>query len=97
MTKPYKHLSYEQRRQIYILKESGNSIPEIAKILRVDKPTIYRELNRNSGKNGCQPQEAERNAQSKRHKISAYKMTEEMVVIILTSALFFVTTCVLTN
>ena len=82
MTKSYKHLTYEQRCQIYILKESENSVPEIAQILGVDKSTIYRELNRNSGKNGYQPQEAERNTKGRRHKISAYKMTEEMITII---------------
>ncbi len=42
------HLSYEQRYTIDILLQAGESKPSIAKKLKVDKTTIYRELKRNS-------------------------------------------------
>lgn len=41
------HLSYEQRYTIDILLQAGESKPSIAKKLKVDKTTIYRELARN--------------------------------------------------
>ncbi|MBI5274113.1 MAG: helix-turn-helix domain-containing protein [Chlamydiales bacterium] len=47
MAKGYRHLTYEQRCQIYILKESKNSPAKIARILKVDRSTIHRELKHN--------------------------------------------------
>ncbi|MBI5274597.1 MAG: helix-turn-helix domain-containing protein [Chlamydiales bacterium] len=45
MAKGYRHLTYKQRCQIYILKESKNSPAKIARVLKVDRSTIHRELN----------------------------------------------------
>lgn len=47
-----KHLTKEQRYQIKAYLNCGKSKDFIAKSLKVDKSTIYRELNRNSTKRG---------------------------------------------
>jgi len=52
MPKPYKHLIYEQRCQIYALKQQDFSQDKIASDLGVKQCTISRELTRNSGKRG---------------------------------------------
>ena len=47
-----KHLTKEQRYQIKASLNCGKSKDFIAKILKVDKTTIYREINRNSKRQG---------------------------------------------
>ena len=49
MPKGYHHLTYEKRCQLQVLKESGNSIIEIAQALGIHRSVIYQELGRNSG------------------------------------------------
>ena len=53
MPKGFKHLTYEQRCQIYTLNERGDSFNQIAKAINVDPTTVGREINRNSGRRGC--------------------------------------------
>ncbi len=49
MPKGYHHLTYEQRCQIYTLKETSNkSSTEIAKIIGVHRSSVIREIKRNS-------------------------------------------------
>jgi IS30 family transposase len=43
----YKHLSQEERYQIYILMSAGNSQQQIAELLGRHKSTISREIARN--------------------------------------------------
>jgi len=54
----YTQLTQEQRYQIYALKKAGLNQTEIAVIVGVNKGTISRELNRNSGLRGYRPQQA---------------------------------------
>ena len=50
MPKSYRHLTYEERCQIEALKKSEISVALIAEQLGRNRATIYREVNRNSGK-----------------------------------------------
>ena len=52
MQKAYKHLTYEQRCQIYALKQQDFSQTAIGKAIGVSQGTISREFSRNSGKRG---------------------------------------------
>ena len=49
MPEGYHHLTYEERCQIYALLQSGLSQAAIARQLGVDRSTIKRELDRNTG------------------------------------------------
>ncbi len=53
----YRHLQYEERCQIQILRRQGLSVSEIARQLRRDKSTVSRDVRRNSGQAGyrCKP------------------------------------------
>jgi len=44
------HLTKEQRYTIFVMKNRGDSTPETAKIIGVNKTTVYRELERNCDK-----------------------------------------------
>lgn len=57
--KHYKHLTQEQRYQISSLLKTGISQNEISRIVGVNKSTISRELNRNTGKRGYRPKQAQ--------------------------------------
>lgn len=81
MPKGYHQLTYEQRCQIYTLKERGDARIEIAKALGVHRSTISRELKRNTGQRGYRYKQAhekflKRKTQSPR---SNQKMTPELI------------------
>ena len=82
MPKSYRHLAYEQRRQIYILKERGDSLAMIARSLCVHRSTITRELKRNRDPLGYQYELAHQKAQDRRKKSHCRKMTPEMILIV---------------
>ena len=65
---PYKQLTQEERYQIYALKQAGHNQVEIAEVLERDKSTIYRELQRNTGKCGYRPRQAHMKAIERREK-----------------------------
>lgn len=67
----YKQLTEEQRYQIYGLLTAGKSPSAIALELEVHKSTITRELQRNSGKRGYRPKQA--NELSNMRRTNAYK------------------------
>ena len=48
MSKFYNHLSLDERRKIYFLREEKISVNEIAKRLGRHRSTIFRELQRNT-------------------------------------------------
>ncbi len=48
MLKGSRYLNYEQRCQIYTLKQRGDSINCIGKAIKVSKSTVYQELKSNS-------------------------------------------------
>jgi IS30 family transposase len=60
------HLTFEERRLLYVLKKKGKSPPEIAELMGRHRSTIYRELDRNAGQRGYRPQQAQRLADERR-------------------------------
>lgn len=79
--KKYKHLTLEQRYQIYASKKSGWTNSAIADELGVHKSNIGRELKRNLSGRGYRPQHADKLAVSRQKekvqvKISAETWTE---------------------
>ncbi len=59
MTMGYKQLTYDQRCQIYALKEIEASQTDIAKIRGFNQATISRELKRNQGERGYRYKKAQ--------------------------------------
>ena len=82
--KGYRHLTYEERCQIYALKKSGIPSSVIALDLGVHKSTINRELLRNSGDKGYRYKQAQRLSDEKRRQASCAptKMTDECIATI---------------
>lgn len=66
--KPYRHLSHEQRSQIYALKKRGISHRAIAKELGVHPRTIDREVKRNTGGCGYRYEQAHQKCLTRRHQ-----------------------------
>jgi transposase, IS30 family len=84
MAKGYRHLTYEDRCQIYALKKSGMSHADIAHQLDVDKSTITREIRRNSGDRGYRYKQAHQLSEDRRHQASSApsKMTPGCISLI---------------
>jgi IS30 family transposase len=84
MAKGYRHLTYEDRCQIFALMKSGMSYADIARQLNVDKGTISREIRRNSGDGGYIYQQAHDLSEDRRHEASSTpsKMTPEVIELI---------------
>lgn len=81
MPKHYNHLTYEQRCQIYALKQRHFSQSEIASDLGVRQCTISRELARNTGKRGYRFKQANDFAKERSiiHKSKKRVMTKILV------------------
>ena len=71
MPKSYCHLTYEERCQIEALKKSGLSVVLIAEQLGRHRATIYREINRNSGKRGYCHKQAQEKTKTRRRAASS--------------------------
>ncbi len=82
MTKGYRHLTHNQRCQIYTLKTRGDSASLIAKTLCVHRSTISREVRRNNSERGYQYDQANLKAQNRRSHSSNKKLSSEMLIII---------------
>jgi len=84
MAEGYHHLTYEQRCQLYTLKKRGDSPSIIAKELSVHRSTVYRELERNSGRRGYRFKQAQEKSSTRRSEASShpYKMTQQTIAII---------------
>jgi IS30 family transposase len=67
----YNQLAIEQRYQIYAFRKAGMSLSKIAKEIKCHKSTVSRELDRNKGKRGYRPEQAQRKASNR--KRSAHK------------------------
>ncbi len=82
MAKGYRHLTYKQRCQIFTLKQSDNyySQAKIAETLNVSQTAISRELARNTGKNGYDPEEAHIKAAARQSEANSgnIKLTPEV-------------------
>jgi len=78
--KPYNQLACELRYQLYALNKSGMSQTKIALQLGVSQSSISRELNRNKGKRGYRPKQADNKAKLRRKKVNKCTvMTTEMI------------------
>ena len=77
----YRHLTREERAQIYALLSHGSSQEEIASQLHSDSSTISRELKRNMGGRGYRPKQAQEKADERRSLASttANKMQGELL------------------
>lgn len=64
--KDYHQLTQGLRYQIEILKKAGKNQKDIAGLVNVSPSTICRELQRNSGKRGYRPKQAQRKAETRR-------------------------------
>ncbi len=79
----YKQLTYEQRCQIEVLKQSGFSQQRIAEAIGSDQSTISRELVRNTGQRGYRHSQAHRKACERREQaVKPSKMTAAMIELI---------------
>ena len=67
----YAKLTQIQRYQIDALLKMGHSQSEIARGLGVHKSTISREMQRNTGKRGYRPKQAQQKALERRKKGNA--------------------------
>ncbi len=64
----YTQLTQEQRYQIYALLKAGHKQSEIARLIKLHKSTISRELRRNRGLKGYRPKQAHQFALNRRNK-----------------------------
>lgn len=82
--KGYSHLTYETRCQIHTLKKSGMASSSIAMEVGVNKSTITREIQRNSGDGGYRFKQAQRLSESRRSNASSapLKMTADCIELI---------------
>lgn len=82
--KGYRHLTHDDRCQIYALRKSGMPSSRIALELNVHKSTINREIARNSGEKGYRYKQAQRFSEERRYTASSsrIKMTDKIIAII---------------
>ena len=81
--KPYKQLTEDDRIEIYAMKQAGKTKRAIAQKLGVHPSTITRELDRNTGKRGYRPKQAQHWASQRRQNArKALKMTPKTVAYI---------------
>jgi len=64
----YTQLTQEQRYQIYALRQVDEKQEKIAIIVGVNKSTISRELERNTGQRGYRPKQAQQMSNARRYK-----------------------------
>ena len=67
----YRHVSYEERCQIDVLRKEGLSMAAVARRLGRNVSTISRELGRNSGGRGYRHQQAQGQAEARRREASS--------------------------
>lgn len=60
------HVTFEERRLLYLLKKKGKSNTEIAELIGRHRSTVCRELSRNTGQRGYRPKQAQRLADQRR-------------------------------
>ncbi|KKR97028.1 MAG: Transposase, IS30 family [candidate division TM6 bacterium GW2011_GWE2_41_16] len=71
MPREYRHLTYEQRCQIYELMQQGIKQTEIAERVGVSQSTICRELAKGSGRKGFDCERAHKKALQRKSKASS--------------------------
>lgn len=81
--KNYSQLTQGLRYQIEILKKAGKNQKDIAALVNVSGSTICRELQRNTGKRGYRPKQAQRTAETRRKlAVKPLKMTLAVIALI---------------
>jgi IS30 family transposase len=81
--KNYSQLTQGLRYQIEILKKAGKNQKDIAELINVSGSTICRELQRNTGKRGYRPKQAQRKAETRRKlAVKPLKMTLAVIDLI---------------
>jgi len=81
--KNYSQLTQGLRYQIEILKKAGKNQKDIAELVNVSGSTICRELQRNTGKRGYRPKQAQRKAETRRKlAVKPLKMTLAVIDLI---------------
>ena len=81
--KTYSQLTQGLRYQIEILKKAGKNQKDIAELVNVSGSTICRELQRNTGKRGYRPKQAQRKAETRRKlAVKPLKMTLAVIDLI---------------
>jgi transposase, IS30 family len=81
--KDYSQLTQGLRYQIGILKKAGKNQKDIAGLVNVSPSTICRELQRNTGKRGYRPKQAQRKAETRRKlAVKPLKMTLAIIDLI---------------
>jgi transposase, IS30 family len=81
--KDYSQLTQGLRYQIEILKKAGKNQKDIAGLVKVSPSTICRELQRNTGKRGYRPKQAQRKAETRRKlAVKPLKMTLAVIDLI---------------
>lgn len=75
--KNYKHLTLEQRYQIYAFKKSGWTNTKIGKELGIHKSSVGRELKRNVSKRGYRPKYADKLAVRRQKEKVVTKISEQ--------------------
>lgn len=75
-----KNLTLEQRRELSELKRLKKPVKYIAKALGVHRSSIYRELKRNSGRNGYRPVRAHKLASEKNKRCGRCGYIEEATI-----------------
>lgn len=60
------HVTFEERRLLYLLKKKGKSNTEISELMGRHRSTVCRELSRNTGQRGYRPKQAQRLADERR-------------------------------
>jgi IS30 family transposase len=73
----YRHVSREQRHQIAALNEAGHLQKEIAQIVGTTPSTISRELHRNRGPDGYEPELAHQKAMARQQEKSHCRISTE--------------------
>ncbi len=74
--KYHKQLTYEQRCQIFVLKQEGCGQQAIANAIGVSQSTISRELKRNVGERGYRYKQAQKKSRGRRQQaVKPHKMT----------------------
>jgi len=81
--KHYQQLTYEQRCQIYVLKQEAYSQQATADAIGVSQATVSRELRHNKGERGYRPKQAqEKFTERRKQAVKPHKMTPANVALI---------------
>jgi IS30 family transposase len=72
----YTHLTVTERRRLFVWREMGLSISVIAKCLKRDRSTLYRELARNQSQDGYLPIVAHQKAKARTQQDRTCKLQE---------------------